>query len=268
LLALYDKLVRSLKTLWGWGAFGGACAVWAVTVVPVVLVVERFKPSVRDWFRDATRAALRVYIGTLPFMKVRVDGVEPAAGRDRPSSGARLLVANHQSWLDPIILLAIEPRLSGPARSYVMRWPALRSIMRLAGFYASDETGPDLLARMRAGVEQALPGGDTLLFFPEGTRSRTGEIGAFRRGAFRMAVEYQLPIQPVIIEGMHRVLPPGSPFVQNRGRPTVQVRYLDTIQPPAAGDSRRTVVRDLTDRVRDVMANELARMRDAGACSA
>jgi 1-acyl-sn-glycerol-3-phosphate acyltransferase len=265
LRAVYDSLVRSAKTFYGWTVFAGACTLWALTVIPVTLLVARFRPTARGWFRDATRAALHTYIGSLPFMRVRLERLEGVPECGANGARARILVANHQSWLDPIILLSIEPRLSGPARSYVHRWPAVGSIMRLAGFYPSDEAGPALLDRMRDGVEQALAGGDTLLFFPEGTRSRDGEIGPFRRGAFRMAAEYGLAIQPVVIDGMHRVLPPGSPFVQTRGRPEVRVRYLDPVLPSAGTDHRRTAVRALTERVRASMVGELERMRSEAA---
>jgi 1-acyl-sn-glycerol-3-phosphate acyltransferase len=76
-----------------------------------------------------------------------------------------------------------------------------------------------------------------------------------------MAVEYRLPIQPVVTDGLHRVLPPGSLILQTLGRHPVQVRYLDPIEPPYGEGLQRRVVRDLAQRVRLAMVEELKALR-------
>jgi 1-acyl-sn-glycerol-3-phosphate acyltransferase len=104
-----------------------------------------------------------------------------------------------------------------------------------------------------------------LLFFPEGTRSRDGVLGAFHRGAFRTAFDHELAIQPVVIEGLDRVLPRSGPIVQTYGRALVRVRYLPAIEPPHAipGVLRRDAVRALAERTRTAIAEELEVMRKA-----
>jgi 1-acyl-sn-glycerol-3-phosphate acyltransferase len=79
-----------------------------------------------------------------------------------------------------------------------------------------------------------------------------------------MAVEYQLPIQPVVTDGLHRVFPPGSLILKRRGKNPVRVRYLDPIEPPFGEDSRRRVVRELSQRARASMVEELSRIRLEG----
>jgi hypothetical protein len=74
-------------------------------------------------------------------------------------------------------------------------------------------------------------------------------------------VDHDLPIQPVVIEGLDRVLPAGHVIAQTSGRYTVRVRYLAPIEPPFGSGLRRDVVRSLTDRVRGVLVDELARLR-------
>ena len=80
-------------------------------------------------------------------------------------------------------------------------------------------------------------------------------------GAFRMAVEYKLPIQPVVIDGLDRVLPSKGLLVKTRSRYLVQVRYLDPIEPPYGEGPQRRVVRELGRRVRLAMVDELDRLR-------
>jgi 1-acyl-sn-glycerol-3-phosphate acyltransferase len=253
--SLCDVLIRGFLTAWGYFFFVLGCVVWGGVVIPVTLVLSRFWPSVLDRFNDLTRITLGTYIRLLPFLRLSVDRT------GKLSDGSRVLVANHQSWLDPIIMLSLERRLSGPARGYLFRTPILRSVLKLGRFYLSDKGEPAPLDRMRQSVQDALNRNGTLLFYPEGTRTRSGEIGDFHNGAFRMAVEYKLPIQPVVIDGLYRVLRSGSLLVQNRGRYPVQVRYLDPVEPPYEEGPQRRVVRELAQEVRLSMVEELACLR-------
>jgi 1-acyl-sn-glycerol-3-phosphate acyltransferase len=255
MFSFFDLLLRSILTVWGYFFFVCGSILWGVLVIPVTIVISRFWPRARDWFNEFTRVTLTVYVRLLPFLKLSVDR------NTTTGHGARVLVANHQSWLDPIVMFTLERRLSGPARGYLFRTPVLGSVLTFARFYVSDTGEPAPLNRMRQGVQEALDHCGTLLFYPEGTRTRTGEIGDFHMGAFRMAVEYKLPIQPVVIDGLDRTLPAGGLLVGTRGRYLVQVRYLDPIEPPYGEGPQRRVVRELGRRVRLAMIDELDRLR-------
>ena len=252
---LLDLLIRALVSAWGYFVFASGCVVWGLLGIPLALLLSRFWPGIRDWFSDGTQLLLGAYIRRLPFVELSVDRSR------RLPDGTRVLVSNHQSFLDPIVMLSLEPRLSGPARGYMFRVPIISSALKLGRFFLSDSGEPAPLELMRQGVQEAIDRGGSLLFYPEGTRSRTGEIGAFHHGAFRMAVEYGLPIQPVVTDGMNRVFPPGSLLLQKRGRNPVRVRYLDPIEPPYGEGSQRRVVRELSQRVRSSMVEELRRLR-------
>jgi len=251
----YDLLRRTFMTIWGYFVFILGSLLWGVVVIPLAIVLSRFWPGIRDWFNDFTQGALGLYVRLLPFLRLDVD-------RSRGlNDGSRVLVVNHQSWLDSIVMISLEHRLSGPARGYMFRVPVIRSVLKLGRFYLSDIGEPALLDRMRQGVQEALDQRGALLFFPEGTRTKDGAIGRFHLGAFRMAVEFKLPIQPVVIDGLHRVLPSGSLIVQTKGRYPVRVRYLDSIEPRYPEGSQRRVVRELAEQVRRSMAEELVRLR-------
>jgi len=252
---LLSLLARALVSAWGYFVFMAGTIVWGGLGIPLALALGRFWPGARDWFSDGTQLLLSAYIKRLPFIQVSVDRSR------RLPEGTFILVSNHQSFLDPIVMLSLEPRLSGPARGYMFRVPIVRSALKLGRFFLSDSGEPAPLDRMRQGVREALDRRGTLLFYPEGTRTRTGEIGEFHYGAFRMAVEYGLPIQPVVTDGLHRVFPPGSLIVQRLGRNPVGIRYLDPVQPPYGEGTQRRIARDLAERVRLSMIEELKKLR-------
>jgi 1-acyl-sn-glycerol-3-phosphate acyltransferase len=261
-----DLFIRTVYSLIGWGVYAGGCLLWGVSVVPVTIAVSQFRPSIRDTFNDVTRAGLRFYIRMVPFMRVLVERPDEALRGRENLPPTRILVANHQSLLDPMMLMSIEPSLSGPAKDYLFRWPGLGASLRLARFYPSQDTGRGLLETMRSGVKQAVAQGESVLFFPEGTRSRSGEIGAFRHGAFRMAVEHGLPIQPIVIDGIHDTLPAGVFLVRNSKRVDVRIVYLDPIEVERNVDGARNAARDLSKRVHEQIEAELGRLRAQRNC--
>ncbi len=252
----HDGLVeRAFAATVGWGLFALLCLVWGVLFIPLTLLLQFFWPGARDAFGAFTHRCIGIYIRSLPFMRVVVEN------RGRRFDGPCILVLNHQSFLDPIVMLGLERRLSGPARGYLFRTPALGSILKLIGFFEAETGAPAPMARMRQCVEEVVARGGSALFFPEGSRSADGGIGSFGRGAFRVAVDYGLPVQPVVIEGLDRVLPPGSLLVKRSGRYPVRVSYLEPVEAPSGSGSRRDVVRALAEDVRASMAGELARLR-------
>ena len=255
---------RYLATVQGWTWMGGLTLVHGGLLAPGARLAARFWPGARNGFADATHALLALYLRSVLYMRVQVERAE------RRIDGTRVLVANHQSWLDPLVLMGIERRLHGPVRRYMLEVPVFGRIVRECGFFPGEVGDWPRLEELAQSVAVARARGGSLLFFPEGTRGEGGRVGTFHRGAFRVALDHGLPLQPVVIEGLHRVLPRRGPVVQAPGRSLVRVRYLEPVAPPAAepggrsgaGGARRGVVRAWAERVRRDMIAELGVMRD------
>jgi 1-acyl-sn-glycerol-3-phosphate acyltransferase len=94
------------------------------------------------------------------------------------------------------------------------------------------------------------------MMFPEGTRSETGEIGQFRDGAFRLAVECQVPIIPIVIDGTFKVLPKHARTIDFT-KP-IKIKVL----PPISPDEYQNSTTKLRDHVHDLMESTLAEMRN------
>jgi 1-acyl-sn-glycerol-3-phosphate acyltransferase len=136
-------------------------------------------------------------------MRVRVRGREHLDPRQ-----SYVLVCNHQSHYDVFVLYG----WLGVDFKWVMK-KELRTVPVLGGACArlghvfidrSDRAAA--LATLEAAKEKVRDG-TSVLFFPEGTRSRSGELGEFKKGAFRMALDLGLPILPMTIRGTRDVLP-------------------------------------------------------------
>ncbi len=120
-----------------------------------------------------------------------------------------VVVSNHQSNLDPMAYLRALPlSLRVLAMHELFRIPLLGRAMRKAGMIEVDRDSPDFRQIDRAAA-RSLAAGHSLLVYPEGTASPDGTIGAFKDGAFIIAVTCQVPVLPVAIHGTGRIWPPG-----------------------------------------------------------
>jgi len=123
-----------------------------------------------------------------------------------PRSGGVLLVANHQSFLDIPILAAAAPRhVAFVARASLEQSRFLKWIMRESGVVLIKPGTPDraALEAMIAHLER----GDCVAVFPEGTRTRDGQLGEFRAGAAVAARRARVPIVPACIHGAYAAWP-------------------------------------------------------------
>jgi 1-acyl-sn-glycerol-3-phosphate acyltransferase len=136
-----------------------------------------------------------------------------------PRTGRVLIAANHQSFLDPAIIGAALPRpLHYLARKNVFDHPLAGAVLRSVNTLPVDRDGSPA-GGLRAGFE-VLAREQALLLFPEGTRTRTGELQAFRSGVGMIAARSQAPVLPVRIFGLweaygrdHKLPRPGHVVV-------------------------------------------------------
>jgi 1-acyl-sn-glycerol-3-phosphate acyltransferase len=168
------------------------------------------------------RAGIRVALA-LAGTKIEVLGKERLAEHRNT-----VIVANHVSHLDaPVLLQALGVDFKAVAKKEVFQIPVLSSVLRLAGFIEVDRADRTQATRAIARAVTALQGGDCFLIFPEGTRSRTGEMGPFKKGGFVVAMDAGSRILPVALAGTRELMPRGG----FRIRPgTVTVRVLDPVE--------------------------------------
>ncbi len=147
----------------------------------------------RGWARALLRAS---------GVSVRADGLEHLE-----QGGAAILVSNHQSNFDIFALLhALPASVRFVAKQELSRIPALAQAMHAAGHVFIDRSDRRGAVRtMRTAAARMREEGLCLGLFPEGTRSRDGRLGPFKKGSFVLAIEAQLPILPVAVDGGWRL---------------------------------------------------------------
>lgn len=139
-----------------------------------------------------------------PPWRLRLEGDWPEQG------GPFVVVANHQSMLDIVLLSRVPEEMKWVAKQELFDVPWIGWMMRLAGDIPvrRGDVGSGGAAMERAGAY--LGRGMSVMMFPEGTRSRDGRMLTFKPGAFRLAIRAGVPILPVVVSGTAPGLPKGG----------------------------------------------------------
>jgi len=208
----------------------------SVLFLPLTLGLFLFDVVTRDHqnrLLDCSRAWCRLLFASNPFWRIEVSGIA-----NLKTGGPFVIVANHQSLGDILAAIMLPVRMR-----FVGKWVVF-AFVPLWGWQAwlhghlpirrgSRASGGRLLDR----AARVLALGQSVLFFPEGTRSETGEVGRFKSGAFRIALRTRASLLPVVLAGTADAVPKGSlrfgrrAFVRVDVLPPVPTEGLDADDP-------------------------------------
>ncbi len=173
-------------------------------------------------------------------------------------SRSYIVVANHLSNLDIMAcFLAIPVPIRYLAKKELFQVPILAPAMRAVGIIEVDRQarGAAVHDQVNRQAQELIRLGRSVIIYPEGTRSRTGELRSFKKGAFTMAVSTGLPILPVTICGTWEAWRPDRPLIYG-GRVTV------VIDPPISTEGLgQADTNELRDRVHDLIERRYAELR-------
>lgn len=135
-----------------------------------------------------------------PFWRVTVEGRENA-----DKNKVYVIVCNHQSLLDIAVLYSVHLHFKWVAKKELAKVPVIGWNLYLNRYMLIDRKSFSGSKKMLIDGMKNLKMGNSLMIFPEGTRSETGKIGRFKDGAFSLALNAKVPILPVVVEGTRNV---------------------------------------------------------------
>ena len=192
-----------------WALIGVTCPIFfvgAVLVYALTVLVDRRLVVLHLY----SSAWAMFYVVINPYWKVRV------TGRDRlPWRGPAVLVANHASLIDILVLFALFRPYKWVSKAENFKLPFVGWNMRLNGYVPLRRGDRASVVAMLAQCGELLRRGNPVLFFPEGTRTKDGELQPFKDGAFELAVQHGVPVIPIAVHGTGRALPKHGMVLQD-----------------------------------------------------
>jgi 1-acyl-sn-glycerol-3-phosphate acyltransferase len=249
-----DRLWRSIAQVFLFGLFGLCGVVMTVLIAPALTVLIRDRRTRTVAARRCVQGVLLAFTGAMQALRVlRFELI----GRERLQGRGVLIVANHPTLIDALFLLGRVGELVPIAKRALLANFFTRGAIRAADYLAND-AGPALVEACR----ERLRRGESLLLFPEATRTAAdGEI-RLRRGAAQVAVRSGCLVVPVTVFVSERFLTRGTPWwLASKSAPLVRIVAGAPIDPApfvAANGNPALAARRLTEHLQQLYSKELA----------
>lgn len=246
---LGNPVSRTILSIWGWLMIGVVVIVWVpLTFIVFVATAPFDKGRYRAGWMFRRLCVVHTWLN--PLWSFRTSGLEITDPR-RPY----VVVANHESFADMLLISHLPWEMKWLAKEAWFKYPLVGWLMMMAGDIKIVRGNKQSIVTAMKGCRDRLDKGVSVMVFPEGTRTRDGDLGEFKDGAFRLAVEAGHPILPMVVNGSREAINPGD---WRWNVTSAEVRVLEPIE--TTGMTKDDVP-ELRERVRTIIADELALMR-------
>ena len=246
LLRVISILFWLFLTLSSIALFPVAVVIWAATALWDKRLV---------WLHQFTCLWGSLYTWLNPAWPVTVTGREKIDRRT-----PYVMVANHLSLLDILVLFRLFRHFKWVSKIENFRVPCIGWNMSMNRYIKLRRGDRSSVLQMMQACEKTLGEGNSIMMFPEGTRSPNGRIRNFKPGAFELAKKVGAPILPIVIQGTADALPKRGFVLQ--GRHPISVTILDEIPPASFADQP---VEDIASQVRELIKKHLDEPAEASA---
>ena len=181
-------------------------------------------------------------------------------GKEKLNNKPQIIVANHQSQEDILIIYRLGVPFRWISKAEIFKIPFYGWLMHLKGDIKLQRSSKSSIKKMMIDAEKTLRKGCILTIFPEGTRSKTGQLGTFKEGAFKLAQATHIPIVPVVIYGTgQKLIYPNGLF---KGKHQVIVKILDEISCDRFSEDQTREFANYTKEIIDAELNQLKKMKN------
>ncbi|HTL83115.1 MAG TPA: lysophospholipid acyltransferase family protein [Bacteroidia bacterium] len=189
-----------------------------------------------------------------------IPGIIPRVKREadpREIKGACIFVANHSSYLDIVVsYIAIPTYFVYMGKAEIDKAPLLRMFFKGMNIYVDRKTRSGSYLAFQLAAEK-LRNGESVFIYPEGTIESKGHLKSFKNGAFRLAIENQVPIVPITFLGNWKLLQNGG-FFKSHGRPGLT--HVIVHKPVFTNGMTEEDLIPLRHRVREMIAKDLGQI--------
>lgn len=241
--------MKHVKSFFIWAAIVSLIVFW----VPLLAVRRLFDRDPAHYKTGKLFRRLGYFISRInPNWNIHIEG-----RTDLDDRHPYIFVSNHLSNADIPVISNLPWEMKWIAKKELFSLPFAGWMMRMSGDISVDRSS----ATKRVGVflkcSKYLSRNISVMFFPEGTRSRTGKLNRFAPGAFDLAIREQVPVVPIVLDGTRECLPKNTwifkPGVE------VRVKILDPVPVEGLGEEEG---KELMNRVHSLIAAQLSEWRN------
>lgn len=231
--------------------------IYFILGIPIFIlefIIEQFNPKLRAKIAQKIVSKAFKYILFISGVKATVKGIE-----NIPKDQAVLYVANHQSYFDILLGYSYVPNITGfVAKKSMTKIPFLRIWMKLVNCLFLDRDNiKEGLKTILQGIEM-VKDGISIFIFPEGTRSKTGEVGHFKEGSLKIAEKSGCPIIPVVINNTSNIFEKHVPWIKGA---YVSIEFCEPIytkdlpkeQKKFLGAYVQNIIKEILDKERSLL---------------
>ncbi|KAJ9141187.1 hypothetical protein P3X46_031755 [Hevea brasiliensis] len=227
------------------------CAVTAIAAIflfvlmlvqhPFVLLLDRYQRKAHYFI-----AKIWASLSVTPFLRIKFEGLDNLPSPDTPA----VYVSNHQSFLDIYTLLTLGRTFRFISKTGIFLFPIIGWAMFMMGVIPLKRMDSRSQLECLKRCMELVKKGTSVFFFPEGTRSKDGKLGTFKKGAFSVAAKTRVPIVPITLIGTGKIMPPGMEGILNFG----SVRIV--IHKPVEGSDPEVLCSEVRKTIADVLEQQ------------
>jgi 1-acyl-sn-glycerol-3-phosphate acyltransferase len=191
-----------------------------LTVIGVVLT--KLIPFKRKQMKYAYHVVLSKFVKSLVYLMVNVKKTIINPNNEQFTTPA-VIIANHQSFLDILVLVMLHPKIIMMTNKWVWNSPVFGFVVQMADYQLAENTEAKLDK-----IKEKVADGYSIIVYPEGTRNKHGIIQRFHKGAFYLAERLNIDILPIVLHGTGYCMSKNE-FLLKDGE--MMVKYLDRISP-------------------------------------
>ncbi len=215
------KLGTYLISVYFWIEMFGSSAILFPVAVLIWLVTMPFD-SRRYYLHQFSCTWSNLAFWLNPLWRLTVSGKDKI-----DKKGTYVIVSNHQSGADILVLFTLRLHFKWVAKRILFFTPFLGWNMAMNRYIALRRGKKSSMHRMMEKSKEGLLQGNSMMIFPEGTRSKDGQLQPFRSGAFHLALNAQIPILPIVIKGTSKAIRKGGFLISKQH--DLRVVILDPI---------------------------------------